>query len=194
MIHFWFTQSSSSTLAAKKFLVTTEIHARRVQRADRAAIEDLERVGVQWEQPSGPWERVFEVGGAIVGASSSVVARVARPVFAPEPVPEASAIVEPGEDLALLGQGLVVVQGLTLQMQTRIHRLARTLPSHEIGAKWCVLVAAMQHVSGMQAGAILQQIAFGAIFDAPVTIPIVDGYWPTATYEGFAVLVRDNQP
>lgn len=148
--------------------------------------------GTEWEPPRGPWRTIFEHAGAIVAVSSSTNERIRPPTFHAEPVPTLQRSWEPGEHLALIGQGLLIARDLAPEIERAVHRLARTLASQEIGARWCVIEVPLPGHPHLGPAAMLQQIAFGAVHDRAVSLPIRDGYWPLGVLGDHAILVREN--
>jgi hypothetical protein len=163
-----------------------------MQRADRAAIDDLLARGVVWERPatdSNP--RVFEEDGRIIAVSWARVAEIAPPLWQPEPVPEIG-LIEPGDQTALVGGGLVLATGLTVRTSRTVHRLARTLAAQERGLRWTVVEVPLPNIEGFDPPGVAQQICAGAIVHPQITVPLSEGYWPVGTRAGDLVLVCKN--
>ena len=169
------------------------LRTRNAQRADRRAIEALVECGVHWELVTADLDVVYELRGRIVGASAAQFQRIARPQWTAPPWVNAEAITQPGPDAALVGRGLVLAKGLQAGASTQIHRLARTLLSCELGAKWCVSAALLpEHNEAAPAAFVLNAMEHGTGYP-PIDRLISDGYWPTGFVGPSVILVRQNE-
>ena len=172
------------------------LRIRALQRADHATLIDLRDRGVWWEPPADREAfdhdlHVVELRYRIVAFARHTQRGVAAPNFAPEPIPTLHDI-RSGDQRALLGDGLLVAPQLLDDELLAIHRLTRTLPAYEAGARWCFIEVALPQHPTLDDAAVVQQIAAGALPWPLLSLPIKDGYWPLGTRAGHVIAVRRN--
>lgn len=171
-------------------LLMSRLRCRKIQRADVAAVDLLRSHGVIWERFIEDPEIVYEVDDRIVAASAARTTSIAAPIYHPEPLPPISAAWSEGPHLTVVGTGLVILEGYDPRP---IHRLARTLRSHEAGARFCVVQVPLPEHEVFDRAGLAQQIGAGSIADPRVTVPLIDGYFPTGLVRDEVVLVRRNE-